>query len=294
MRHLLYLILLSAVLVACSSEEQNEQKKGDPFRKNLVNPFFIDQLFQTPNFSGSPWLSKHVKQLNLHQVSILMKGGSAPDNVLERFIYTFNTQGENDTFFYYNYSIAKDVLNETNLKYEQNQLAKIDIIKYYKIGNLPPVLGSHTSDQSLFYISKSNGKNDSLFFYPSKEQPEIIIEKVGNYTNYVEIIVPKETAASFILDKLARIDSNLVHFELAEKLLTYTENGYPIESYHLGESWNQMELAKKWEYNKCMQPINFKQWMHGTLTKDITITYNENSLPKRILYNRKKYYLIYK
>lgn len=267
---------------------------GDAFTKNLVNPFYIDQLFSNPNSSGSPWISNHVKMLDINKISIIMKGGNTPDNVLERYEYYFNRQGENDTFRYFNYSTATDVLNQTEMHYTNGNLSKIDIIKYYKIGNLPPVSSSTENGRTVFFISKANGKNDSIFFYPNRWQPKVIIEKIGHFNNSLEIIVPKGSSASSILNELTAIDSNLVHYELAEKLLTYTENGYPVESYHLGESWNQMELAKKWEYNDFMQPISFKQWMHGTLTKDIAITYNENSLPKRIEYNRKKYYLVYK
>ncbi|MGV3630998.1 MAG: hypothetical protein ACO1O6_07320 [Bacteroidota bacterium] len=292
----LFTLACATILLVSCSEKSGEAAgdANDPFRKNLFNPFYLDQLFSTPNSSGSIWISSHLRLLDVDKVSVILKGGNNPDNVLEKFVYTFNSQGQNDTFQYYFFNTSSEVLNETYMTYGKQNLSKIDIIKYYGVGNLPPVKVYEDETKTVFYRSKSNGKNDSLFFYPNPAQPKVIIDKIGNFYNYIEIIVPKGSSATYIMDQVSAIDPNLSHFELSEKLLTYTEKAYPVESYHLGENWNQMELAKQWEYNKYHQPIHFSQWMHGTKIKDIDILYNENSLPKKITFNRKKYQLIYK
>ncbi len=287
--------LVAGILASCSGKSgEDNSNASDPFRKNLFNPFYLDQLFSTPNTYGSIWISSHLRQLDVDKVSVILKGGNNPDNVLEKYVYTFNAKGQNDTFQYYFFNTSQDVLNETYLSYGKKGVSKIDIIKYYGVGNLPPVKVYEDDSKTVLYRSKSNGKNDSLFFYPNATQPRVIIDKIGNFCNYLEIIVPKGSSATYIMDQVSAIDPDLSHFELSEKLLTYTEKGYPVESYHLGENWNQMELAKQWEYNKYHQPIHFSQWMHGTKIKDIDILYNENSLPKKITFNRKKYQLIYK
>lgn len=288
-----FFVILITLIFSCEDKEHDNNKFNDPFRKNLFNPLYLDQILSTPNASGSIWISDHVKLIDIDNISIIMKGGNKPDNILEKYFYTFNKNGQNDTFKYYFYNTSSQVLNQTQFTY-QNSLKKIDIIKYYGIGNLPPVFVNNTDERTVFFKSKSNNKNDSMFFYPTVLQPKIIIDKIGNFYNFIEIIVPKGSSANQIMDQISSVEPNLTKFELAEKLLTYTENGYPVESYHLGENWNQMELAKKWEYNKFNQPIVFKQWVHGTKVKDISILYNENSLPKKITFNRKKYNLIYK
>lgn len=294
-KHGFLLVLLIGTLISCGPKNGEEKENSsDPFRKNLFNPFYIDQLFNTPNAYGSIWISSHVRMLDVDKISIMLKGGNNPDNVLEKFVYTFNSKGQSDTFKYYFFNTSQDILNETYLSYGKENISKIDIIKYYGVGNHPPVKVYQDETKTVFYRSKSNGKNDSLFFYPNTTQPKVIIDKIGNFYNYIEIIVPKGSSATRIMDQVSAIDPDLSHFELSEKLLTYTEKNYPVESYHLGENWNQMELAKQWEYNKYHQPIHFRQWMHGTKIKDIDILYNENSLPKKITFNRKKYQLIYK
>lgn len=295
LKKLFMIFLVFCALLSCKENKENDHDKfNDPFRKNLINPLYLDQLFTTPNAFGSVWLSEHVKLLDIDKISIVLKGGNKPDNVLEKYIYTFNKYGQSDTFKYYFYNNSKEALNETNMSFSGNSLSKIDVIKYFGVGNLPPVLVTENKKAKIFYRSKSNNKNDSLFFFPDVKQPSIIIDKIGNFYNSVEVIVPKGSSSTEIMNQLMAVDPNLTNFDLAEKLLTYTENGYPLESYHLGENWNQMELAKQWEYNTFMQPTHFTQWIHGTKIKDIEIVYNENALPKKITYNRKKYYLIYK
>jgi hypothetical protein len=295
LKNSLYILFTLILFASCQENKENDKNiYNDPFRKNLINPLYLDQLFATPNAFGSVWISEHVKLLDVDKISLVLKGGNRPDNTLEKFIYSFNNKGQNDTFMYYFYNTSSDVLNETNFSYTNNSLSKINIIKYYGVGNLPPVLAKEHQSAMVFYKSKSNNKNDSMFFYPNVAHPKVVIDKIGNYYNFVEVFVPKGKSTNDILNQVMAVDSNLAHFDLAEKLLTYTENGLPVESYHLGENWNQMELAKQWEYNKFDQPIHFNQWIHGTKIKDIDILYNENSLPKKITFNRKKYHLIYK
>lgn len=288
------LIFLSfSVLIFFSCENDKEklsQKENIPFRKNLINPFYFDQIFNTPNSFGSYWNAKSINQIDVSKISMYIKGGNNPDNIAEKFVYTFDKDGNNDNYYYEN---GQDLVNQTNYEYKVNEISKINIYKYFGIGNLPPVFVAKNDKRIVFYKSKANGKNDSLFFYPNQENPKVIIDKIGNYVNYIEIFVNEGATKKKILSEIEKIDTNLLHFELSDKTITYTRNGFPIESYHLGENWIQLERSQIWEYNKFNQPIVIKEWMHGTLIKDFNIMYNENSLPKKIVYNRKKYHLIY-
>ncbi len=290
----IYLTFSIFILLSCgNSEEKITQKVNNPFRKNLINPFYFDQIFNTPNNSGSFWNAKHINQIDVNKISIYLKGGNNPDNILEKFIYTFDENGNNDNYSYYYYANSEDVVNQTNYEYKNDVISKINIYKYFGVGNLPPVFVSKNDQRTVFYKSKANGKNDSLFFYPNEENPKVIIDKIGNFVNYMEVFIKEGATKKQILNEITKVDSNLLHFELADKIITYTKNGLPFESYHLGENWIQLERSQLWEYNRFNQPIVIKEWMHGTLIKDINIMYNENSLPKKIEYNRKKYHLIY-
>jgi hypothetical protein len=279
-------------LLSCSGNS-NEKNENIGFRKNIFNPFHVDQIFNTPNNFGSFWVSNNVKQLNVNKINLILKGGDNPDNVLEKYVYEFNSKGQNNNYSYFNFSTQKEAINETNFEYSDNLLSKINIYKYFGVGNLPPLKVYYSDNYTVFCKSKANGKNDSLFFYPSVDNPKLIVDKIGKFVNYMEVIIKHGATKKEILNQISAYQPYLSEFDLAEKTITYTKNNLPFESYHLGDNWTQLQRSQYWEYNKFNQVILFKEWLHGTLIKDINILYNENSLPKKIIFNRKKYILIY-
>lgn len=290
-KQILFSLLILTLISSCSGE--NKTKNSSNFRKNLINPYYIDQIFNTPNNFGSFWISKHINQLDVNKISISLRGGSNPDDILEKYHYSFDENGNNDNYSYLYRNKILDTINQSNFEYVNNSLSKINIYKYYGVGNLPPVIVQNTENSTIFIKSKANGKNDSLFFYPNVENPKLIIDKIGKFINYMEIFVRVGATKKEIIDQLNSVYPYLSDFELADKTITYVKDGLPIESYHLGENWIQLERAQQWEYNKYNQVIHFKEWMHGTMIKNVDIMYNENSLPKKITLNRKKYLINY-
>jgi len=286
------------VLLGCNRSESTvtvPEPKEPVFEGNIFNPFYMEYLLSSPNAFGPVWEPGVLKQMEINEFSVYIKGGNNPDHILEKFVYTLNDKGSVKDFNYYLFSNASGLLSNSNFSYtSDNKLSKIDISKYFGASNLPPSFVKYDSTSVLVVTSKSNGKNDSLIFYPSVEKPEIIIDKIGSFTNVIEVFVPEGSSMGDIKAHVSQIDTNLAVFEYAEKVVTFTKDGYPQESYHLGDNWNQLEKCKSWAYNQANQPVEFKQWLHGTLIKDISITYGEDHLPKQLIFNRKKYYFSYK
>jgi hypothetical protein len=269
--------------------------KKPVFEGNIFNPYYMEYLLSSPNAFGPVWEPAVLNQMEINEFSVYIKGGNNPDHILEKFVYTLNDKGSVREFNYYLYSNSLDLLSNSNFSYtSDNQLSKIDISKYFGARNLPPSFVKYDTSRVLVVTSKSNGKNDSLIFYPTVEKPAVIVDKIGSFTNMIEIIVPEGSSTRDIKAHISQIDTNLAVFEYAEKVVTFTKDGYPQESYHLGDNWNQLEKCKSWTYNSLDQPVEFRQWLHGTLIKDISITYGEDHLPKQLLFNRKKYFFSYK
>lgn len=288
-------LLALALLSSCNSgNKAGVVKTHQPYRKNLFNPLYVDKLLNAPNVFGSIWNADNINQLDVRKISIVLKGASGPEDDLEKHQFLFDSLGRNTEYNYFSFTQSKDVINQTDLKYSGTDVSKINIYKYLGMGNLPPVFSTRTARYEAFFSSKAKGKNDSLFFYPSVENPKIIIDKIGNFVNRLEVFVPEETSSMQILKEISRIDTNLTQYDLSQKTITYTKEGLPMESFNLGDDWTQLDLIKKWEYNNDNQPVSYKEWLHGTLVNDIVFIYNENALPKRIIYNRKKYTLIYR
>ena len=78
-------------------------------------------------------------------------------------------------------------------------------------------------------------------------------------------------------------------FEFSEKSVTFLENNLPQESFHLDAKWHKQEQSKKWEYNENQQPIKYSEHLHGTLIKNISITYDDENLPAEFLVDRKRF-----
>ena len=287
-------LAICALLLSCESKTDRTIKTHQPYRKNLFNPLYLDKILNAPNVFGSIWNVSNINQLDVRKISVVLKGGNSSDDDLEKHQFIFDSLGQNTEYNYYSFSQSKDILNQTGIQYSNGNITKINIYKYLGMGNLPPVFSKTTNRYQVFISSTSRGNNDSLFFFPSVENPKIIIDKMGSFVNQFEIFVPEETGNLQILKEISRIDTNLTQYDLSHKIITYTKNGLPMESFNLGQDWNQMDLLKKWEYNEDNQPISYKEWLHGTLVNDISVFYNENALPKRIIYNRKKYVLIYR
>jgi hypothetical protein len=287
-----FYFFLHFIIFSCS-ENKMFKNKSKSSHNNLFNPYHIDQLFNTPNNFGSFWISKNVKQLNINKINIILKGGNNTDNILDKYSYQFDLKGNNKAYNHCNFSSQNEEINKTSFEYANNKLNKINIYKYFGVGNFPPVKAHYLDKYTVFCKSKGNGKNDSLFFYPSVENPKLIVDKIGKFINHMEVIIRYGATKKEIVNQINSFYPYLSEFDLAEKTITYTKNDLPFESYHLGDNWSQLQRSQLWEYNKFNQVILFKEWMNGTLIKDINILYNENALPKKIIFNRKKYIIIY-
>jgi hypothetical protein len=107
-------------------------------------------------------------------------------------------------------------------------------------------------------------------------------------------LLKKNTGTSEIIELIESIKYDIEQLEFAQKVVTYMKDNNPYESYFLGENWNQLEKCKSWEYNKSNQLVNFKQWLHKNLIKDIQLNYNKENLPNTVTFNRKKFNISYK
>jgi hypothetical protein len=272
---------------------QNDVDKAI-LKHNIINPLYLDYIINPPNHFGSIWIEKAISKLNINQINIILRTANNSSTLYEKQIINFDKIGKISSNEFFNFNFSKSVLNHFAYNYTSNQLTKIDLVKYHGLGNLPPMHVKKESNFEYFFQSKQNKINDSVFFYPTFEKPNVIIHKKGNQINHINVIIDKGVPASEFMNKLFYIDSSLTSFQFADKTITYLENNLPIESFQLEQNWSISDLIKKWKYNEFYQPIAFQEWLHGTLIKDINIFYNENKLPKRYIFNKKKYYIIYK
>ncbi|TNE52753.1 MAG: hypothetical protein EP338_14030 [Bacteroidetes bacterium] len=289
-------LILSFSIILGACEGQRGRKRpitNAPYRKNLFNPLYIDRITYSPKRCGSIWYPENIDQIDIQQISLVLRA-SKNGMDLDKHQYFFDSIGRTKSYNFYSFTKSEDIISQMGFRYRKDQLTQIDLFRYHGLSNFPPITCSKNSRFEGFYTSHSGQNNDSLLFYPNSRQPKIIIERLGGQVNHLEIIIDEKASDLQILKRVSRIDTNLIQYQHAEKIITYTREGLPRESFYLDEDWNQLELVKQWEYNQDNQPTHFVEWLHGKKIKDIYVRYNENSLPKRITFNRRKYFLIYR
>ncbi len=289
-----YLILFSLVfIVSCSTKNpmvETEKKANIEFKANLFNPIYLTSLFEAPNNFGSIWNKDAIEILNVNKISLFVKGGKYKNNMSEKLSYIFNSHGNALNFNHYLYNISLESFSNSVFTYDSNgTLAKIDVFKYMQFGNVPPVFFKRDSTKTTAITSKNSTDFDSLIFYPNIENPKLIVEIVNHKVNSIEIFVDKGANLEKIQALSKTLDSTLNIFEFSEKSVTFLENNLPQESFHLDAKWHKQEQSKKWEYNENQQPIKYSEHLHGTLIKNISITYDDENLPAEFLVDRKRF-----
>jgi hypothetical protein len=289
-----YLILLGLVILAACSQNKNkvepEKKNTITLKKNIFNPLYVTALFDSPNNFGPIWNSDVILALKLKKVSLYVKGGRYKNNLSEKLTYSFNSAGKAKDFNHFLYNNSTSPFSNSGFTYDtKGFLEKIDVFKYMEFGNVPPILIRRDSAKTVVITSKNNNNFDSLIFYPTIENPKLIVEIVNHKVNSAEFLLEKGTSAEQIQTLAKTLDSTLNIFAFSEKSLTYLEHDLPIESYRLGTNWNKQEKIKTWEYNENQYLINFSERLHGTLIKNIVINYDEENLPTEIVIDRKRF-----
>jgi hypothetical protein len=289
-----YLILLGLVFLAACSQNKTkvepEKKNTNTLKANIFNPLYVTALFDSPNNFGPIWNTDVILALKLKKVSLYVKGGRYKNNMSEKLTYSFNAAGKAIDFNHFLYNNSTSPFSNSGFTYDSKGfLEKIDVFKYLEFGNVPPILIRKDSAKTVVITSKNNNNFDSLVFYPTIENPKLIVEIVNHKVNSAEFLLEKGTSLEEIQALAKTLDSTLKIFALSEKSVTYLENDLPIESYRLGMNWNKQEKSKTWEYNENQQLIGFSERLHGTLIKNIVIYYDDDNLPTELVIDRKRF-----
>ncbi|MDD2983341.1 MAG: hypothetical protein PHQ74_08130 [Crocinitomicaceae bacterium] len=286
-------LIFILLFTACTSKKEpvaSEEKIEVSYSGNIFYPLYLGKLVETP-FSMGPIMDlEKCQELNLSKLTLYVKGGRLPNNISEKIVYVFNKESLPKSFYHYLHRAKEYPYSELDFVYNSNKIiSKINVARFMGISNVPPVLFTSDSTQTLALTSKGNNRNDSLIFYPSISNPKLILSMVNNFVNTLEIVAEKGSQTEDWKLMAAEIDSTLQDFALTVKTVTLTENGFPIASYDLDSNWTQKERVRSWEYNKQNQPVYYKEWLHGSLVKLMEITYASNNLPKMFVIDRKKF-----
>lgn len=286
-------IFITLLLISCNGKKKETDipKKEDiVYEGNIFNSLYLGRLMEAPVYFGPALNIETCKAFRFAKINMYLKGGRLPNNISEKHTYLFNHNGLPQEYHHFLQSEKQQPYSNLLFQYNSaDQLTKIDIIKYMSFTNLPPVVFISDSSKTIGITSKGGGKSDTLIFYPSIENPNLIVEIINNLVNTYEIIANKDSQPKEWLQILSQLDSAYNNFELTAKTITFTENNHPIESFNLDNQLNKLDKSRTWAYNNSGQPTNYKEWLHGSLIKHIEINYAKNNLPSEIIVDRKKF-----
>jgi hypothetical protein len=295
---LIFLIFMSVFIISSCTEntghkkELTSEKQQIKWNINFFNPLYIDEILDHPNQIGAQWENTFIDTFRIKTINLFTKGGIGKNGVNEKYAYSFTSQGAANEFYYYNTKIATSAQSISSFQYEKNNLQQINVFRFLGTTNNPPIITQQDSSKTIFIYPKSGSKNDTTFLFPTVKSPDIILKKVGDLVESIEVIQHDEFNLMEMMKRVSKLDSSIVFSDLTLKTVTILKNSLPQSSYVLNEKWERTGKLKAWYYANS-QLIKYEEFLHQTLVKTIEIEYDNQNLPVSIIQNRKKFNIHY-
>ena len=296
-RLILFVYLNVLMLSACgeNTEHKNElttEKQQIKWNGNFFNPLFINEILDHPNQIGAQWENEFIDTFRIKKINLFTTGGIGKNGVNEKYAYTFSSQGATNEFYYYNTKIATSAQSISSFQYEKNNLQQINVFRFLGTTNNPPIITQQDSLKTVFIYPKSGSKNDTTFLFPTVKSPEIILRKVGDLVESIEVIQHEEFNLMEMMKSVSKLDSGIAFSDLTLKTVTILKNNLPQSSYVLNEKWEKTDKLKAWYYTNS-QLTKYEEFLHQSLVKTIEVSYDRQNLPFSIIQNRKKFNIHY-
>lgn len=295
---LIFLVFLSVFIFSSCGEntghknELTSEKQQIKWNGIFFNPLFIDGILDHPNQIGAQWEPMFIDTFRIKTINLYTKGGNGKNGVNEKYAYAFSSQGAANEFYYYNNKIATSAQSISSFQYEKNNLQQINVFRFLGTTNNPPIITQQDSVKTIFIYPKSGSKNDTTFLFPTVQSPEIILKKVGDLVESIEVIQHEEFNLMEMMKRVSKLDSSIVFSDLTLKTVTILKDNLPQSSYVLNEKWEKTDQLKAWYYSNS-QLTKYEEFLHQTLVKTIEIEYDNQNLPVSIIQNRKKFNIHY-
>ncbi|MBN9293885.1 MAG: hypothetical protein J0G96_07895 [Flavobacteriia bacterium] len=295
-------LFLAAGFAACNSSDPSTEKKSShkqkrhnfPKHESLINPFYLPYFIENVGIEYYPLLFNRKLNTGLYKANFYVKNGRLPNNISEKFTYLFNTENQLEKLSHFSQTTYNQPYSDFIFNYnEEKNIEKMDIIKYMSILNQPPFYYNVDSLYSTIVIPKDEIHLDSIYFFPSFEQPELVYLRSNNKTIEIRIFLPIGATKEDIKAEIDTYKDRLQVDEFTSILLTYTDNGLPIETYELSSNLESSFKIRAWNYNQKWLPVKYVEYLHGSMIKDMAIEYNELDLPNFIRMNKKEFNAYY-
>lgn len=296
-KYFVFLAFLLTFITACQDKKTQKSpsvvQMSSPAKldeRGLLNAYYLPFFLNVNGIEFLPFIFHDHLPNGLSKANFYMKNGKLPNNIYQKYTYFFNQFGILDQSSHYSqktkYQPYSDFLFSYNNKKE---VKKMDIIEYMSLKNQPPYLFHKDSLMACTIKPRTEQYSDTTYFFPSYEQPEMIFVRSNNSTIEAYIFAPTGTTKeeiNLIIDKYASIVKTDQYTTL---FVTYTDNNLPIESFEMSDDLAMSSKVRTWNYNKEWLPVQYNEYLHGSIIKDVRIKYDANNYPENIRINKEEY-----
>lgn len=291
---LIFPILL--ILVACAGMKKKEYQL--PSKVNLstygfFDPFFAEQINEPPLRSFNMWNDSLLSICGIFHMEFINRGVKSPVDIHEKADYQFNRSGTPLNYSYYNFELSPSIYTQIEFNTHKNGIISFDVPLFFGNKDKQFVSVKRSTNKLISIRKKENHVYDSSFVYYENNKATVFVEKMGDFVSKVHFILDIHKSLSGLKNLLQRCNITAEEFLLAEKTLTFTEQGLPKKSYHITENFIKEELTAEWIYENNKKLSYFRKYINNHLVKDISFNYSEDKVLRSFTFNRKLYEIHY-
>jgi hypothetical protein len=255
----------------------------------LYNPFFIDQLNETPFQFGNIWNDSLLKTAGINRIKFITKGLKNPEDTSELIQFSFNEKFELSTFNFTQFEVSKTPICQASFNGNNGKLNR-----YFGENVNQKLERKHEKTRVLQLRERKNGIWDTTFIYGSLDRPTAIIEKSGTFISHINLIIKEGEALNRTKEILASLSIEMSDLLNAEKNVTYVDQNYrPQRTYLIDESFVQTNLVAEWEYENNKKLVGFKKFVNLSPIKEYSFNYTDDKLLRSFEFNRVKFTVEY-
>lgn len=296
MKTIFLIFPILVLLAACTGMKKKEYQL--PSKVNLstygfFDPFYAELLIDPPLRSYYMWNDSLLSLCGIFHMEFIHRGVKSPVDIHEKTDYQFNRSGFPLSYTYYNFEISPKIYTQIDFNTHKNGVISYDVPLFFGKKDKQSVSVRRNINKLISIRKKENLVNDSSFVYFENNKATVSVEKMGNFVSKVHFILDIHKSLSGLKSLLQKCNINPEEFLLAEKTLTFTEQGLPQKSYNISENFIKEDLTAEWIYENNKKLSNFKKYINNHLVKDISFKYSEDKVLRSFTVNRKLYEIHY-
>lgn len=256
--------------------------------------FNIDQIIDPPFKNTDSWNDSLLKLCRIHKITFKRSGIKNPENLAEKIQFNFTEHGKLKSYDYRNLELSS--LNKTFINLDKSGENKVSykVVEYFgKKSNLY-IENEFYPELSIFRrISEDRIKEENRSIYHNNKLIAKI-EKHGDFITKIQFIQDVSLPIKNLEKSLTELHLSYEEFLLAEKIVTFTENGLPQKSYLMDENFIKGNLCQEWIYQGRNQLTGYKKYVNGSCVKDLKFDYSKDKILKTLTVDHNVYALFYK